>query len=680
MDQLAGPHARARRVGNARLATFGLAVLLGAVPASLSAQGATLGAPTGPDDQDIEAQVLPKPKPTGPNILLILADDLGHGDLGCFGSDFIITPELDALAAQGMRLLNFSTNSAGCTPSRVSILTGTMATYHGFQSVNTNATHRGIPDAVTTLPDVLREGGYYTGHIGKWHIGEDIDDDTDEFLPLRAGFDWSARLFIPNQQTHWNPSVVLHETSTETHEGLHSTRVLTDYALDFLDQRSQVDGDKPWFLNLWYYAPHLPMQVPAAYLDLYPESDPTDPWTKYAAMVSQMDQGIGQVLDKLDELGMADNTLIMVLSDNGGSLSPGLHPDGNGDLKGGKGQFFDGGVRVPFIARWPDVIPANTQSSAAIYASDILPTAQQLAGTVQVLPHVEGRSMLPTLQGYEQSVRTQNFYWTGKAGAQAITPEHGITDVFAVRQDHTPLGAQDLKLVFTPQFQAKLYDMDTDPMETTSLVSSYPNTTQKLWNGFWQTRRVESTIPLATPTLQGEVFGAGNGFMFFNGVANIESDAWLDFHNGNFTSLLNVRVQKLGVEQVLLRKAGSFELVLTASDQIQLTLEDATGDTELLTAPVPVTLGQNVQVGFTVSRWTSPLTDNTVTLWVDGAEADSGTVSAVATNRNDVQLGNDADPPLGTRPFKGVISALEFHNVSFNRDEIAGSWPPIPAN
>ncbi len=653
----------------------GLVVLLASLawPAALAAQ---LG--TGPGPDDLSPEVLFKEAPRRPNVLLIMADDLGYGDLGCFGSDYILTPELDQLAAEGIRLTQFRTNSAGCTPSRVSLLTGTMTVYHGFQAVATNQTRRGIPDAVRTLPEVFRSGGYTTGHVGKWHVGEAEDAPTDEFLPPSVGFDRSARLHIPDQQTHWNPEMVLDEKTSVEYPGLHSTRVLTDYALEFIEDQ---DGkDKPWFLNLWYYAPHLPMQVPAAYLSLYPDSEPQHPWTKFAAMVSQMDEGIGELLDKLDELGMTDDTLVLVFSDNGGSLSPGLHPDGNGPLKGGKAQHYEGGIRVPFIARWPGVIEPNTGSPEEVFASDVLPTALELTGRQEFIPHVEGRSMLRTLRGYASPPRTQEFYWSGKASASPIAPPHGITDIFAVRQDHTSIGGQDLKLVFGAGFDVEMYDMDADPLETTNVADVYPGKKFKLWNNYWQKRSLESVIDW-TPAFHGESFPTGDGsFAFFNGLVDFPSDAWMDFHNGNFTAQVVARVQQVGVEQVLMSKEGSFELVIAADDRVRLTLWDDQGGTEVVTAPNPLALGQVVDIAWTVSRWTSTNYDNTVTLYLDTVAVATGTVPAVDTNRNDVRIGNDDAPPFGTRPFRGALSGLTFRNVALHPLEVAGSWPPVPGS
>lgn len=614
-----------------------------------------------------------------PNIVLIMADDLGWGDLGCQGSTFILTPTLDALAADGARLTNFTAASTSCSPSRIGLLTGTSPTRLGFMRPSLITSRRGIPGDVITLPEVLRSAGYITGHVGKWHIGEDLGPTQAEFLPPGVGFDQSARLDIPAAQTHWNLPVILDEKVSVPETG-HSTTVATEYALKFIDAHA---GDaQPFFLNLWYYAPHLPMQAPQAWIDRYPGADPSDPWTVFAAMVTQMDDGIRQLLQRLEDHGIADNTLVLVTSDNGGAQNPGLHPDGNGGLKGSKSLLYEGGIRVPLLARWPGEIPPGTVNGSVTTMLDLLPTLGEVAGASLKPPGLEGRSLLPALRTSSAVPREGELFWSSKTSSKAVSPPSGILETFAVRQDLSARFGVDWKLVFDDEVTG-LFDLSQDLAETTNLAASQPGKVKELWDAYWVDRRERATFAWqGMPSgqvmgLDGPAGAAQTAHLFSGGALSLLPDARFDMHDGHFSSVLNVRTDSVGA-QVVMAKQGSFELSLDAANVLQLVVQDDGGGAAVLRSLDAFTPGVARDVAFTICRWPSPLTDNAVTLYVDGAVHDTGTVLAVTPNRNLVLIGNDALPPAGGRSFLGVVSDVEFALAALTREEVQGGWPAIP--
>ena len=618
------------------------------------------------------------PQPDLPNIIYILGDDMGWGDLGSYGTEYIKTPILDKLSAEGRRFVNASASAVNCSPSRIAILTGQYPYRLNFQAASHVISSRGVPDNEITVADVLRSAGYATAHVGKWHIGQDLGPDTHEFLPTGVGFDTSARLYIPTQQTHWDPLMILDEQVSVQEPG-HSTDALTKYALQFLN--AQTGSPKPFFLNLWYYAPHLPMEVPPQWVnDHYGEYDPELPWTQYAAMVTHMDFAIGQLLDKLDQMGVADNTLVIFTSDNGGAGNLGLHPNGNGPLNGWKGDYEEGGMRVPFVARWPGVIPADSVDETVVMGFDLLPTVLDILGTGNTLPHVDGQSLMPLLTASEGWVpRTHVFPWTRKATGKPkpIPPANGVLSTFAVRRDERTLGGQYLKLIYDPMGDVFLFDLVSDPGEVDNIASKQPDDVQELWEAYW-TDRVAQTKLEWKGTPEGAVSTLPNGYDFSGGVVSIPPEARYDFHDGHFTVGCRFRLDSVATTQALVNKTGSFLLQVLAGGQLTLAVQGSDGSTIFLQGPDPVLPGEVHVAAFTVTRWTSTLADNTVTLYHNGTKVAEDTVPAVTANRNPVLLGNNATDGAGSKPLYGLLLNTAFYVQALLPEEFVGSFPPLP--
>ena len=620
-----------------------------------------------------------RPKPKRPNIVVIMADDMGWADMGVQGSAFIKTPVLNALAAGGARLSNHCASAASCSPTRVSQLTGVSPSSLGFLAPINMDTRRGIPSDVFTLPEGLNKAGYTTGFVGKWHIGEDHGPDSAEFLPPGVGFDWSARLVFPPVQSQWDPTVSINE-QTQVQTTGHTTDVITDYALDFIDDHAQ--DDQPFFLNMWYFAPHLPAEAPQEYIDMYPGADPDATWTKYSAMVTHMDAAIGDVMYRLDAHGLLENTLVVFTSDNGGALNPGLHPSGNGPFKGGKGDVFEGGLRVPFIGFWPGVIPSGVVNDSLTVTTDIVPTAFALAGIKNSSPEWQGENLYSALTRNQRVARPEMLFWAHNASPMPLKPASGILQKFAVRQDETYVGGPDWKLVFLKD-QIALFDITTDIGETIDLKGQYPGKLQELWDAYWTQHRPQAFFSWSEGGSHGSVapVGAGgfpgSGYAFSGGAVALAKDARYDVHDGFFTAQMTVRADAVG-RQTLLHKQDSFELYLDDNNVLQLMVQGQDGSSEQLSDSQALLPGQSYDVAFTLQRWASPLSENGLTLYVDAVAVDTGSIVAVQANRNTLWLGSDDQPALATSPLAGVITDLRFSVSALTPEELVGSWPAIP--
>lgn len=361
-----------------------------------------------------------------PNIVPIVSDDQGYADLGCFGGKDIKTPNLDRIAREGVRCTDFHVTWPACTPSRGSILTGRYPQRNGlYDMIRNDVADYGFkfdeysyavsPERVLgmdtreiMISQVVKRAGYATGVFGKWDGGQ-----LKRFLPLRRGFD--EYFGFPNtgidyytHERYGVPSMYRDNDPVQV-EG-YSTELFTQAAIRFIERHRQ----QPFFLYLPFNAPHgasnfdkAGPQVPERYLrKSYPDHDPKNRRTMYMACVTYMDECIGQILDTLDRHHLSENTLVIFLSDNGGAGGADNQP-----LRGGKTQMFEGGLRVPFVARLPGVIPPNTTSHEFLTTLELFPTLTHLAG--QQLPQgviYDGFDCLPVLAGKDKSQRREMFW------------------------------------------------------------------------------------------------------------------------------------------------------------------------------------------------------------------------------------------------------------------------------
>jgi arylsulfatase A-like enzyme len=339
----------------------------------------------------------PVPVPR-PNILLILADDLGNNDIGLYGDGSAQTPNIDALASAGARYRRHYTHSI-CRPSRLSLLTGLPASRVGVPP------HvRGITPELDTLPEALGNAGYATAHIGKWHLGNHLPSA----FPGRQGFDdWFGFLSALSLRhgtleqtgtTYLNPWLQRKGGAPTRHKG-HMTDLLTEAAVAKIGQLSA--SNQPWFINLWYFAPHEPIQPAGRFSKRFPKT----PEGRYLALVAQLDDAVGRLIKALEEVGARDNTLVVFLSDNGGTNK---WRDSNKPYFGRKNTFMEGGVRTPFILNLPGRVD-STDILDPVFISDVMPTLLSYAG-VPIPSSVTGRNVLPLMDGAALDHRGQYFW------------------------------------------------------------------------------------------------------------------------------------------------------------------------------------------------------------------------------------------------------------------------------
>lgn len=454
-----------------------------------------------------------------PNIIFILADDLGYGDLGCYGQTKIKTPHLDRLAAEGMRFTNFYSGCSVCAPSRCTLMTGK---HLGHATVRDNmqrkvgeeGQHRMEPGTVT-VAQLLQRAGYATAIVGKWGLGMPQEDSS----PLHFGFDHHygylcqgfAHTFYPpylwrdNKQESLpgNPPYVYGQKEVIPTSGrTYAHDLLTDDALSWVKRHRE----EPFFLYLAFTIPHLSLQVPedslAEYRGLWPETPLTDskhyanqptPRAAYAAMVTRMDRDVGRLMALLKELKLDENTLVLFGSDNGAVFPvAGTDPQffrSNGDLRGYKQDLYEGGIRTPFIARWPGKIPAGVTNDFIGAFWDFLPTCCELAG-VDAPADIDGVSLVPTLLGRPNQPPHEFLYWEYHSGGGAQAVRFGRWK--AVRKN----------VKQSPDAAIELYDLETDLGETRNVAGDHPELIEKAsgymnsshlpcWEPKWNLRRAD---------------------------------------------------------------------------------------------------------------------------------------------------------------------------------------------
>jgi arylsulfatase A len=423
-----------------------------------------------------------------PNIIYILADDLGYGDLGCYGQKVIQTPHLDKLAAEGMRFTQHYSGSTVCGPSRAVMLTG-KHTGHSYVRGNGHLQMREDPDD-EIFPKALQKVGYHTAMIGKSGMGCNTDDSS---LPGKKGFDHFFG-FTSHTQAHWYfPTYLWRNTekieypNNTLHEGdNYSSELVINEALKYIEE--QKEG--PFFLHLAFQIPHASLRAKEEWKAKYrpilkeiPKKDhketapnkhtysaEAEPKTTFAAMISYMDFNVGLVVAKLKDLGLAENTIIMFSSDNG-AMQEGGHKrdsfDSNGDLRGGKRDFYEGGVRTPTIAWWPGKIKAGVVSDHLSAFWDISPTMRELAGA-EAQKDTDGLSMVPTLLGKKGQKKHDSLYWEFS--------EQGGKRAF--RKGKWKLIHLNVGKSLKPTVE--LYNLDTDLGEEKNLASSNPEVVSEL--------------------------------------------------------------------------------------------------------------------------------------------------------------------------------------------------------
>ncbi len=394
-----------------------------------------------------------------PNIVVIVADDLGYGDLSCYGAKDLKSPHLDALMANGLRFTNFYANCPVCSPTRAALLTGKYQELVGVPGVIRTKPEDNwgyLSPTATMLPQALKKEGYSTAAIGKWHLGLD-----EEAHPNTRGFD-HFHGFLGDMMDdyykhlrHGQHYMRLNQEKVDP-EG-HATDIFTQWAIDYLGAEAKKESDKPFFLYLAYNAPHTPIQPPKDWLAkvVAREEGIDDKRAKLVALIEHMDDGIGKVIASLKENGQWENTLLFFVSDNGGQTNVG----GNcGNLRGGKQDMYEGGIRVPACAVWPGVIkPASTGFTAV--TMDIFSTAIEAAGG-KPEEGLDARPFLTLLKTGMQVAEKRDFFFTRREGNLRYMGEVS----WAMKRGKWKLVKN------SPMGPWELFDLEKDPLETTDLA------------------------------------------------------------------------------------------------------------------------------------------------------------------------------------------------------------------
>jgi arylsulfatase A-like enzyme len=424
-------------------------------------------------------------QPAKPNIVFILADDLGYGDLGCYGQKEMATPNLDKLAASGIRFTQFYCGSTVCAPSRSALMEGK---HLGHARIRGNARVDLLPEDVT-VAEVLKAAGYRTGLIGKWGLGT----AGNSGIPNRQGFD-EFYGFLDQKHAHTQYPTQLWENERETFLDGNFGPPRTDYAQDVFTNRSLAFLERhkvgPFFLYVAYTTPHANneltkqtgngMEIPGD----HPYS--SKPWPKpdrdFAGVVARLDRDVGTLLAKLKELGIEQNTLVMFASDNGPHREGGNNPeffDSNGPLRGIKRDLYDGGIRTPFLASWPGTIQPGQVSDAVCAFWDILPTFAEVAGA-RSPSGIDGISFVPVLRGRPMPPR-EYLYWEFHEGGFSQAVRIGKWKGVRRRNRQAPI---------------EIYDLSADIGERKDLAQSQPELVKRVAEIFRSARTESATFPV----------------------------------------------------------------------------------------------------------------------------------------------------------------------------------------
>ena len=453
----------------------GLLVLVGAAQASTPADAASAGGRT-----------------EKPNIIWIMADDLGYGDLGCYGQKLLRTPRIDRMAAEGLRFTQFYSGSTVCAPARSVLMTGQ---HVGRTPVRGNRDYQPIgqhplPEGAVTVPGLLKKAGYATGMFGKWGLGAPGNSGD----PLRQGFDEYYGYICQRNAHTFYPAFLFHNGRRVELDGkTYAHDLIMERSLDFIRRHK----DRPFFCYLPVTIPHAAMQAPESYVAPFRRqfaqfedaigryshgTEVRNPVAGFAGMIAKLDEDVGRVLDLLDTLGIAGRTLVVLTSDNGPHREGGHRPDlfeSSGPLRGLKRDLYEGGIRVPAIAWWPGAIAPGRASAHVAYFGDLMATAAELAG-IDAPPATDGISFVPALLGRDTQQRRHTFlYWEfHERGFSQAALHAGRWKGVRLRKTGAPL---------------ELYDLANDIGEKNDVAAAHPEVVARI-AAYLETARTDSDL------------------------------------------------------------------------------------------------------------------------------------------------------------------------------------------
>jgi len=475
-----------------------------------------------------------------PNIVFVLADDLGYGELGCYGQEKIKTPNIDRLAKDGIKFLQHYTGAPVCAPARCTLMTGQHlghAEIRGNRDSGNGRVYPGqwpITDEVVTIAEVLKDAGYTCGGFGKWGLGPSNTTGS----PMKQGFDRfygyncqrNAHSYYPPFLDSDSREVRINKYPIPGHDRKPEGAIDADdyraknYAPDLILNQAlkflNANKDNPFFLYLPFVEPHVSMQSPQEWIDRYPKEWDEEhgayrgqngylphprPRAAYAAMISDLDEHVGIILKRLKRLGLEDNTIVIFTSDNGpthGGKDPNFHIGGaactffnsNGGLRGYKGSCYEGGIRVPCVVRWPGEIEAGSETAFPSYFPDWFPTLTKIAKAklpagqkldgIDLGAVLNGKSDLQTKPMQTEPTRTEPMIWEF----------NGYRGIAAVRDGKWKSVRRKLKTKKPEPWE--LYDLETDPKEAKNVADQNPDIVNRMKNMFLKSRTVEPDFPM----------------------------------------------------------------------------------------------------------------------------------------------------------------------------------------
>jgi len=432
-----------------------------------------------------------------PNIVLIVADDMGYADSGCYGAKDIRTPNLDRFAKEGTRFTSFCVAQPVCTASRAAIMSGCYPNRIGLSGALNHTSTIGIHPDETLLPELLKAKGYATAHYGKWHLGT-----RPKFFPTRNGFDEWVGLPYSNDNGPLHPIVrgipalPLYENDkviARDSDQSEFTKLFTEKAVGFI----KANKSKPFFL----YVPHVMPHVPIFASDRFKGKSGRG---LYGDVIEELDWGVGELLTALKDAGIENDTLVLFLSDNGPFLSYGSHAGSSVPLREGKLTTFEGGVRVPFLARWPGKVPANRVNDELFTGLDLLPMIAKLTGADLPKAKIDGVDLSPLLLGEKNAAGRKSFaYFSGselhavRSGKWKLHVPHEYLVVNGIPgKDGKPANYENMKPnaieesgirgiasrhgYRVQKLELSLFDLSTDPGETKNLAADHPDIVKQL--------------------------------------------------------------------------------------------------------------------------------------------------------------------------------------------------------
>jgi len=585
----------------------------------------------------VEAVDSSSKKSIKPNILLILLDDLGVNDVGAYGGGAEVTPNLDRFARQGVRYSRHYTDST-CTATRVALLSGQDPASVGFRPVGA-----GIPAEIETLPERLRDAGYSTHHIGKWHAGF----SSKEAWPNAQGFDTffgflnqfllrgphTENQLKQGRPTYHNPWLQIDAAAPRRYQG-NLSQLLNDRVLSFIEDHADDPG--PWFLNYWTYAPHRPLQPGREYLERHPET----PEGRYLALVEQIDALIGEVLTSLEELGVADNTLVLIASDNGGTAQE--YPS-NAPFRGAKASFFEGGVRTPLFVRWPGRLAAGLEDRRIVSVQDYLPTLMAAATGSPTT----GRNFLVPREA--TTVDSRTLFW--EAGNSVVHSWSALD----------PSGRW--RLIMDYDNRLHLTDLRASPGGNAVSPAEFPATVKLLADAFtnWHSNHRESNVRF----LPGDRPGHGS-YIGYDYMRTPGTEGWTFAVAIRTDRKSNSRAQVIAAQDLhwhMIRQSGR---ILVNVQGLELEApEPAPGEcTELI-------IGTQFSQAYSDPRFKSGL----IELFYNGVRVATSATGSPGVPEPDFSapttVGSDAD---GGQRFTGQLGAARFWNERLVPDAQADSY------